>query len=57
LARQICPENSKFFMDAFFDATSIPHGYLLVDFKQDTLDLHRFASDIFHKHPVVYIPR
>jgi Zinc finger, C2H2 type len=57
LARQICPENSKFFMDAFFQATSIPHGYLFVDFKQNTLDLHRFATDIFNKYPMVYIPR
>src|SRR5271170_1763720 len=55
LARQICPENSKFFMDSFFHATSVAHGYLFVDFKQDTFDLHRISSDIFNRHPMVYI--
>ena len=57
LARQVCPENSKFFMDSFYDATSSPHGYLFVDFKQETSDSDRISSDIFYKHPAVYKPR
>jgi len=57
LARQIHPENSKFFMDAFFSATSVPHGYLFISFKQNTVDAHRIMTDIFHPHPIVFIPR
>lgn len=33
LSRQVCPENIKFIQDAYNDATSEPHGYLLFDLK------------------------
>jgi len=56
LSSQICPGKSKFFMDAYNKATSELHGYLLVDFKGDAPH-SRFMTNIFHRHPVVYIPR
>lgn len=34
LSRQIYPNKSKFLMESYNDATSKPHGYLLVDFRQ-----------------------
>jgi hypothetical protein len=47
LARQICPENPKFVQEAFCDATSEPHGYLLFDMKQNTPDDYRLRTKIF----------
>ena len=49
---------------AFNDATSIPHGYLLVNFKPNTPDYLRFRTHIFQnwftksdqQGPVVYFP-
>ena len=47
LARQIYPKGSKFFLEAFEDATSAPHSYLLVDFRQKTDEKHRLRTNIF----------
>lgn len=59
LARQIFPEDPKFLQEAYFDATSVPHGYLLLDLKQSTPENCRFRtcvfpSDLYH---YVYVPR
>ena len=35
-ARQLYPENSKFIQEAYNDATDTPHGYILLDLKQET---------------------
>lgn len=51
-------------MSAFNDATSKPHGYLLIDLKPDTPNHLRFRTDIFtnwytksdQQGPVVYYP-
>lgn len=59
LARQIYPENPKFIEEAYTDATSRPHGYLLLDLKQATPDDMRIQTCIFPddtKH-FVYIPK
>jgi GTPase SAR1 family protein len=56
LARQMYPRNSKILEDAFFDATSEPHGYLLIDMKQSTLEDRRILTNIFDKFPTVYVP-
>jgi hypothetical protein len=56
LARQVFPDKPLFFMDAFIKATSIPHGYLLVDCKQATPESEQLKSDIFNKHPLVFTP-
>lgn len=44
---------------AFNDATSVPHGYLLIDLKPDTPDILRFRTDIFRtdRGPTIYINR
>lgn len=59
LARQVCPENPKFLQEAYWDATSQPYGYLLLDLKQDTPDNCRFRTNIFpdDDYQYVYVPR
>ena len=61
LAQQL---QSPHLTSAFNDATSKPHGYLLVDLKPDTPDHLRFRTEIFQhwftksdrEGPVVYYP-
>lgn len=60
LARQVCPDNSRYIQDAYKDATSIPFGYLLFDLKQSTPELWRYRTNIFPDDKpmnVVYIPK
>lgn len=59
LARQVSPDNPKFVQDAYKDATSQPHGYLMIDLKQNTNDWCRFKTNIFphNQHCVVYVPK
>lgn len=59
LARQVCPENPKFLVEAYHDATAQPHGYLLLDLKQSTLENYRFRTGIFpdDTRGEVYIPK
>lgn len=61
LARQLSPTNVKFVQEAYEDATSRPHGYLLVDLKQDTPEELRYRTNILsidrkHGGIVVYLP-
>ncbi|KAF4529495.1 hypothetical protein B566_EDAN017847 [Ephemera danica] len=56
LGRQITPENPKF-LEAYRDATANPHGYLLIDLKQDTPDVLRFRTNIFDKNVSIYVPK
>lgn len=58
LSRQISPENPRFLQDAYSDATSEPHGYLLLDLKQSTPDNCRYRTKIFpnDEYHYVYIP-
>ena len=59
LARQIFPENPRFLQEVYFDATSRPHGYLLLDLKQSTPDNCRFRACVFpdDEYNFVYVPR
>lgn len=59
LARQVFPDDPKFLEEAYYDATSRPHGYLLLDLKQSTPDEYRFRTCIFPNDTLhyVYIPR
>ena len=41
---------------AFNDATSVPHGYLLINLKPNTPDILRFRTNIFST-PAIYINR
>jgi hypothetical protein len=58
LARQVCPENSKSLYEAYFDATDKAHGYLVLDFAQDTDDKLRYRTHIFpDEQPIIfYVP-
>lgn len=57
LARQISPENPKFIQEAYREATSAPHGYLLIDLKQGTDDAIRIRSDIFEEYQTIFVPK
>ena len=58
LARQVCPENPRFLQEVYHDATSQPHGYLLLDLKQTTPENCRFRTCIFPSdtYQYVYVP-
>jgi hypothetical protein len=59
LARQVYPENPAFIQEAYQDATSRPHGYLVLDFKQSTPDIERVRTAIFPSDTAsyVYLPK
>lgn len=60
LSTQVCPENPKYIQEAYIDATTKPHGYLLFDLKQSTPDIYRFRTSIFKNDipsNIVYIPK
>lgn len=58
LARQIYPSKSKFFLEAYSDATKEPHSYLLVDFGQQTDENLRLRSNVFpDQRTTVYISK
>lgn len=59
LARQVYPENPRFLTEAYHDATSQPHGYLLLDLKQSTPDNCRCRTTIFpdDQRMQVYVPK
>ena len=59
LARKICPENPRYVQEVYADATSRPHGYLLIDLKQLTPENYRLRTNIFpdEGHQIVYVPR
>ena len=57
LAKQMYPRNVKYVQEAFIDATSQPHGYLLIDLKQDTPDHLRLRTNVLEKYPVVYLQK
>jgi len=46
LAGQLCDGDSRALLAAYKKATSKPYGYLLIDLKQETLDLFRFRSGV-----------
>jgi len=47
LACQAYPEDSHSLYDAYLDATGQPHGYLILDFAQDTDDTLRCRTNVF----------
>lgn len=48
VSRQAYPNNRKFLIDAFKDATKEAHGYLFLDFTQSCPDELRVKTDIFN---------
>ena len=58
LAKQMYPGKLKYVQESFKDATSVPHGYLLLDLRQETPDHLRLRTDIFPPdHQVVYVQK
>jgi len=47
LSRQVHPKGPKNLYNAYLNATTKPHGYLLLDLAQDTDDRLRFRTCIF----------
>ena len=54
LAAQLFPGKVKFLADAYKQATSAPHGYLLLDFTQATPDNLRVLSGILPEEKAYY---
>ena len=46
LARQVAPNNSKYVVDAYKEATKEPYSYMLFDFHQSTPDMIRVSVGI-----------
>jgi hypothetical protein len=46
-AHQMYPRRTQFFLEAFARATSRPHGYMVIDMKQNTTDILRLRTFIF----------
>lgn len=57
LAKQVCPTNSNYIVQAYQEATKKPYSYLLLDFRSDTPPTLRLRSNIFpHEFPTaVYL--
>jgi len=55
LGRQLFPNNYKYFMESYLDATSAPHGYLFIDLTQYTPEEYRLKTNIFSPTPTLYI--
>jgi hypothetical protein len=47
LAHQMYPRRTQFFLKAFARATARPHGYIVIDMKQNTPDILRLRTFIF----------
>jgi len=56
-ARQAYPEDSQILLHTYLNATR-QHGYLILDFAQDTDDTLRFRTNVFPDEgpPIVYAP-
>ena len=58
LASQLFPGQTNYLVDAYKQATSRPHGYLLLDLTQSTPDNRRVLSDVLpHEEGYFYLPR
>ena len=58
LAKQMYPGRVSYVQESFKDATTVPHGYLLLDLRQETPDQLRLRTSIFpNERQVVYVPK
>lgn len=57
LARQMFPGNTQHFLESFNDATHLPFGYLLIDYKAMTPEHLRLRTSVLSDHPVVYMAK
>ena len=54
---KVYPKNSVDLYDSYLDATSSPHGYLVLDLSQDINDRLRFRTEMFPEEspfPLIY---
>lgn len=59
LARQIYPNNVKFFKEAYGDATATPHSYILLDLTQSCPEKLRFRTNVLPSDKdctTIYVP-
>jgi hypothetical protein len=58
LARQVHPEDSDSLYKSYLEATERAHGYLILDFAQDTDDRLRYRTNVFPDEypPIIYMP-
>jgi hypothetical protein len=57
-ARQVDPQNTRFIIEAFMDATKNPHTYLLFDFSQRIDNDLRIRTRIFPgEENIIYVPK
>jgi hypothetical protein len=47
LAHQMYPQRTKYLLEAYTAATAQPHGYMVIDMKQETPNILRLRSHIF----------
>ena len=58
LAKQMYPGQTKFMVEAYADATSLPHSYLFIDLKPHCPEEHRLRSCIFPgETSYAYVPK
>jgi hypothetical protein len=58
LAHQMYPGKSKFLKEVYEECTRAPHGYLFVDFRQETPEKHRLRTGILpEQQQYVYLPK
>lgn len=58
LARQMFPNNAKFLLESFQDATQIPYGYIFLDLKQSTEQRNRIQTGILpYQQRIFYTPK
>lgn len=56
LAHQMYPQNTRFLVRAFEDATREPFQHMLLDLKPDTPEALRVRARTFDESPTVYVP-
>lgn len=57
LAQQMYPQNTRFLVRAFEDATQRPYEHMLIDLKPDTPEALRLRSNTLDDTPIVYVPQ
>lgn len=54
LGRQLYPQKTKYFLDAYIKATTNPHGYLVVDLHPKTTEEYRLRDNLFPTSEGIY---
>jgi hypothetical protein len=57
LSQQLFPGKVKFLVDAYKQATNEPHGYLVIDCKQNTPENQRVLSGVLDQEGYYYLPK